>query len=120
MSKRRIETTVPSIAPTATKTHIEVAVAYRAGGMNYFSYTTEPRGYYVTLTPTKVEEGSRSFILLSGRALFVKAAARFSDKVLAALAARIAPEAARLARLFEENTPEVLGAAVGELLKEAA
>lgn len=31
--------------------HIEVSVYYSKGGMNYWTYKNEPRGYYLSVTP---------------------------------------------------------------------
>lgn len=36
------------------ETHIEVEVGYQLGGMNYWNYQTESRGYYLYATPCQL------------------------------------------------------------------
>jgi hypothetical protein len=66
---------------------IEVSVSYSLGGMNYFSGRQEPRGYYLHVSPIKIEqhEGytSRSFTAFSGGKWLILEAKRKSPKQLA-------------------------------------
>jgi len=40
---------------------LRVEIYYAQGGINYFTYEVEPRGYYFSVSPEKVENGLRSF-----------------------------------------------------------
>ena len=40
---------------------LRVEIYYSQGGINYFNFTNEPRGYYFSCFPEKVENGLRSF-----------------------------------------------------------
>lgn len=69
---------------------LEIAVYYSLGGMNYFNYKQEPRGYYGSVTPVKIEKsdgctmksfgaftGTKTFLLECGR----KSAAKAKDAI---------------------------------------
>ena len=68
---------------------LEVSVAYCEGGANLFNGGTSDRGYYLHVTPIKVEmfEGReiKSFMLFHGCKSKIEDAKRFSDKRLSAL-----------------------------------
>ena len=55
--------------------------------MNYFTGTSEARGYYLHVTPTKVGNGFKSFTAFSGTKSLIEETKRFSDKRLGELAA---------------------------------
>lgn len=59
---------------------VEVKVYYSLGGMNYFTYKNEPRGYYFSITPILVENGWRSYNVFSGQKTCVLECARQSRK----------------------------------------
>ena len=62
---------------------LEVMVSYDKGGMNYFNYKTDPRGFSVSVKPIWESGGSTGFTIMEGRRLFLLPAARYSDKALA-------------------------------------
>lgn len=61
-------------------THIEITLFYDEGGINYYNYKTNSRGYYLTFTPVTIEEGSKSFMMFSGFKKLVQQTARFNQK----------------------------------------
>ena len=63
---------------------LTIEVGYQMGGINYFTYQTEKRGYYVTVRPEVIEERSRRFIVGDGTKRLLLEAARYSDKGLEA------------------------------------
>ena len=64
--------------------HIKLEVYYSLGGMNYFTYRNEDRGYYVSVTPVeRVNHGdyfTESVLLGSGVKKLIKPVYRKSDK----------------------------------------
>lgn len=67
-------------------THLKVEIYYSKGGMNYFTYKIEPRGYYLSVSP--VEYSNRNGIITEGFTAFsgikelVKEVGRKSDKAM--------------------------------------
>lgn len=51
-------------------THFKVSVDYSKGGINYFSYKSEPRGYYLYVTPVRREDGFERSALMGDGASF--------------------------------------------------
>jgi hypothetical protein len=51
-------------------THFKVSVDYDKGGVNYFTYKTSPRGYYLYVTPVVREDGFERSVLLGESAGF--------------------------------------------------
>jgi len=47
-------------------THIKAEVYYSIGGMNYFTYKQEQRGYYISISPVTRERGMESYTAFSG------------------------------------------------------
>ena len=74
---------------------MEVHLAYSEGGINYFTYKTEQRGFYVHMTPVKVERHSgykttsRKLMDDRGRKVLVEEAKRRNKKRGAAIAAML-------------------------------
>ena len=68
-------------------THLECEVYYSKGGMNYFTYREEARGYYLMVTPVKIERNngykSISFCAFTGTKKLLKSVSRKSDKAQA-------------------------------------
>ena len=71
----------------ATKTEnvfVKVETYYSLGGMNYFTYKVEPRGYYLSITPVeRVDHGgyiTESCAALSGYKMLLKEVKRKSKK----------------------------------------
>lgn len=50
----------------AKVTHLKVRLYYSLGGMNYFTYKTEPRGYYLSVYPVERSRGMESYTAFSG------------------------------------------------------
>ena len=65
-------------------THIRVELYYALGGMNYFTYKNEPRGYYVSVSP--VERSNKYGVMMeschafTGMKQCIKTVARKSKK----------------------------------------
>lgn len=49
ISKKYIKANIPGA------THLKTEVYYSLGGVNYFTYKNEPRGYYVSVSPVTRE-----------------------------------------------------------------
>lgn len=82
---------------TETKfTGIVVELDYQMGGVNYATYKTEPRGYYVCVRPLSLEKGEHSvmerFTMFGGVKFFYAEAKSFGAKKLEQLAAQIATD----------------------------
>lgn len=80
-------------------------VRYELGGMNYFSYGTEPRGLYLGITPMKMGNGLVSFTAFSGIKKHLFAMNRFNKAKLLEWANTILadfPSDPRVIRLFED------------------
>ena len=81
-------------------THVEVSVFYSKGGINYFNYQNEARGYWASVKPVKVTPpdpatgrfGGVAFTMFDPNAfkVFLKPATRFNAKTLIALYGRVA------------------------------
>lgn len=65
-------------------THLTAEVYYDLGGMNYFTYKVEPRGYYMSMTPVeKVDRGgyvTESYTAFTGKKTLIKEVKRKSAK----------------------------------------
>ena len=79
--------------PTTDGGEIELRLSFTAGGPNYATFGTTPRGYFLHCQPQKVEvkNGFRcvSFGMFSGIKKLIEGADRFGQKRLEALAAGI-------------------------------
>lgn len=71
--------------PLGGDEYLVTELYYSLGGMNYFTGSKEPRGYYVSVTPTRFHEGGRSFTAFSGIKKLVEPAKAFSAKEFAGL-----------------------------------
>lgn len=49
---------------------LKVTVSYDKGGMNYFTYKTDKRGYYLSVSPVEITKGegyqTESYVMFSG------------------------------------------------------
>jgi hypothetical protein len=66
-------------------THFKVSVDYDKGGVNYFTYKTSPRGYYLYVTPVVREDGFERSVLLgesAGFKVLLKEVSRMNRKSL--------------------------------------
>ena len=92
MSSRHTHTYVPVPVPTDDVTHIKVSVSYRAGGMNYATYKTDPRGYYLSIGPVALSVSDRctteKFSMFSAAGFVLEPATRFSATRMALVAAK--------------------------------
>lgn len=61
-------------------THLDVSMQYSKGGINYFTYEQEPRGYYLHIQPVKVERGFVTVVAFTGVKTCVKTVTRKSAK----------------------------------------
>lgn len=65
---------------------VDVEAYYSMGGMNYFTYKVEPRGYYICIQPVNASEYATSYAAFTGIKYFMKESKRFSQKSLVELA----------------------------------
>ena len=76
---------------------IEVSIYYALGGMSYYTYKQEPRGFWLSVRAVKIEQQEgytvRSFTMFKGYKHFLKAVKRKSAKAMSeAVAIANAPE----------------------------
>lgn len=85
---RELSADVLSVDGNKTK-HIVVSLDYQLGGMNYWSYKQEPRGYYLGCHIETREQhdgfSMHGFTLGAGIKSFIEPAKMFSAKKLAAI-----------------------------------
>lgn len=87
-------------------THIKIEVRYELGGFNYFTYKTEPRGIYISVSPVTLEDRPggyqmETYTAFSGRKFCVRELKRKSEKALQEIIAKVEPKAEAIARAFE-------------------
>lgn len=61
-------------------THLKCMLYYDLGGINYFTYADEPRGYYVSVTPVNRDGMFESFAAFTGYKQIVHPCSRKSKK----------------------------------------
>lgn len=70
--------------------YYKVNLFYSKGGLNYFNYKSEERGYYLSVKAVEKSGGEgyqvESYVLFNGVKSLVQTANRFSQKVLETLA----------------------------------
>jgi len=75
-----------SVFFTRGKQTFEASVYYSLGGMNYFTGTAEPRGFYLSVSPVERSEKNgitiKTYAAFSGTKILVEPAKRFSKKGL--------------------------------------
>ncbi|MBO7715738.1 MAG: hypothetical protein J6S85_19405 [Methanobrevibacter sp.] len=59
---------------------LEISVYYALGGMNYWTYEKEPRGYWISVSPLTVSGNMVSYLGFSGTKKFLNECARKSKK----------------------------------------
>lgn len=97
---------VPSPALGPDKTHIDIAVYYSKGGINYFNYKTDARGFYASFNPVKREVTaygtSTSFMMFNndGMKFLLEPAIKFNAKKLATWVATVNAKANDVAALL--------------------
>jgi hypothetical protein len=88
MTKRRID--IEDLHTTESKNKVvEMQVSYDMGGMNYFTGTVEPRGYYLSATPCEKAPGIKVYGAFTGIKIIILTATRFNQKKLEELASNI-------------------------------
>ncbi len=80
---------------------IEVGLMYSLGGMNYFTATVEPRGYFLYIRPAEVGGKIRTVSMFHGIKKPVFWANRFSQKRMDSLLAEYTLEHPEVVRLVE-------------------
>lgn len=70
-------------------THLKLVISYNKGGVNYWTYKNEKRGYYVSVTPVTRGENFESAYLFSGYKFLTAETSRYSEKQLKLAAANI-------------------------------
>ena len=83
-------TTMLAVLDTTGTHKVEVKVAYNKGGYNYFTYGTDPRGYWLHVTPVEYDGPFKKYMMGAGLKRFVAEAKRFGAKGLAAAATEAA------------------------------
>lgn len=71
--------------PTGENAAIVVKVYYSEGGADYFSGTSSPRGYWVSVTPETYRDGFITRVAFTGVRQFLEGAKRFSASRLASV-----------------------------------
>jgi len=88
--------------------YLKVSVAYSKGGINYFTYQTDRRGYYLHVTKVELSRGEHFFserftMGQSGKKAFLDEAKAFNAKTLAKIVATV-----RERPIYEELKANVL------------
>lgn len=76
---RYIELTTPA----KNATHLKIELYYSLGGMNYFTYKPEQRGYYLSVSPVEKHGYMESYTAFTGIKKCIKAVSRKSEKAAA-------------------------------------
>lgn len=81
-SIRNREIKLPRIPTTKPDIFIEIKVSYSKGGINWFTHKTEPRGYWLHVTPIVVNGPIVTYTAFSGYKHLVDETKRYSVKGL--------------------------------------
>jgi hypothetical protein len=97
---------------------LDIKAIYHKGGMNYFTYKTEPRGYYMVISPKELTETGFMFLIDGSREnmgakYLIEGATRLNRKRLTALMAAVDASAPAVAAAFRANDAAALLAALG-------
>jgi hypothetical protein len=125
---RTIEEVLPLKNKIGDMSQIEVSVAFTSGGTNYFSGSTSPKCYRVSVSPCEItthkladgtEYKSRSSVLMSGKrdsglAYRIEECKRYNEKRLKELASLI--EAEKIASWYEEENDTAIQNYLRELV----
>ena len=68
------------LATTTPNKYIKLYTYYKKDTMNYFTYKTEARGYYLSVTPVERARGFESFVAFTGFKVLLKEVTRASKK----------------------------------------
>lgn len=73
--------------PGRDATHLKIKLYYDLGGQNAWTYQQDARGYYLSVTPVKIERRNgvtlESFVAFTGAKKCVKTVSRKSEKAAA-------------------------------------
>jgi hypothetical protein len=97
-----------SLPTTTPNKFIIIEVYYNIGGSNYFTGTTEARGYYIVVRPEEIRDGMRIATAFSGTKQLVLAVQRQSPKSLAKAIELASPLRANLiSHILAKNSLEL-------------
>ncbi len=89
----------------AENNFLQLEIYYSLGGINYFTYEKEPRGFYLSIKSVKIEQkdGYRSVTSLpfNNYKMFVKETKRFSRKTMESIMAKKDWNSERLERAIK-------------------
>jgi hypothetical protein len=71
---------IPIQNPGRNANFVKVELYYNKGGMNYFTYREEKRGYYLSVSPVYRERGMESYTAFTGTKQLIKETSRKSEK----------------------------------------
>lgn len=94
------------------ETHLEIELYYSLGGMNWWTYETEKRGYYISVIPVEKGNGMIGCTAFSGIRQLVKSVKRKSEKA--------ETEANILAKQYEQKLIDYVLEKNGFELEESA
>lgn len=85
-----------SVSGNPDCTHLKVVVSFRQGGLNYWDYKQEEKGYYLSVSPVKRENhdgySTETSTLFTGYKSFIQTANRFNRKQLVQLFQNVADD----------------------------
>ena len=105
MSDTVMKEYIPVQSNGTKTTHLRVEVYYSLGGMNYWTYKNEARGYYLSVTPVERGVSAGGFVMegftaFSGTKVLVKEVKRKGKKA--------ADEAVKLAEPMKQELIDVI------------
>ncbi len=57
---------IANLPTTTPDKFIQIIVNFQDGGMNYFSSSSERKGFYLSVTPVEIKNGMVAFMMFSG------------------------------------------------------
>lgn len=87
----------------ADATDLKVEVYYCKGGYNLFTYESERRGIYFSISPVKCDGIWESYTAFSGTKICVRELKRKSDKSLNEVVSKIEPIIEEVVRMYESG-----------------
>lgn len=120
MSNRRI--TVETFPTTEPNRVLRADVYYDQGGISYFSGCSRKRGYYLSITPVKVEGAFTSVTAFSGTCDLLEEVSRYAERRLQEHAQRVRnlPIYQTLIELVQAKNGMKLAAEAGPVAEDAA
>lgn len=120
MSNRRI--TVETFPTTEPNKVLRADVYYDQGGISYFSGSSRKRGYYLSITPVKVEGAFTSVRAFSGTCDLLEEVSRYAERRLQEHAQRVRnlPIYQKLIEHVQAKNDIKLAAEAGPVAEDAA